>query len=127
MKYVLRVLQELERGDPAGFEYLDPQHMDEERIKSANTFLIDLRWPYERLLSPTIPGAKEWSPIYFERYFKKIPQDKQVILMCTTGILSFSAGYRLANHGHHDVKVVYGGYAAWSALHPDLVERLKKP
>ncbi len=49
--------EEVLKGDPAGFSYLDPQHLTEERIRSEKTFLIDLRFPYERMLSPTIPGA----------------------------------------------------------------------
>jgi len=120
ISYALEVLKAVLQGDPSGFAYLDPQHLTEERIRSLETFLIDLRFPYERMLSPTIPGAKEWSHIYFERFFGRIPKDKEVILMCGTGIFSFSAGYKLANAGHPAVRVVYGGYAAWKALHPDL-------
>ncbi len=114
------------KGDPAGFAYLDPQHLTEEGILSPRTFLIDLRFPYERMLSPTIPGAKEWSHIYFERYIKQIPWDKEVIMMCGTGIFSFAAGYRRAKAGHPAVRVVYGGCAAWQGLYPDLIHRLKK-
>ena len=126
LSYALEVLKAVLKGDPSGFAYLDPQHLNEARIASSDTFLIDLRFPYERLLSPTIPGAEEWSHIYFERYFDRIPKDKEVILMCGTGIFSLSAGYRLANWGHPKVRVVYGGYAAWKALHPELVEKLKR-
>lgn len=125
VRYLLAVLREVLKGDPAGFSYLDPQHLTEERIRSEKTFLIDLRFPYERMLSPTIPGATEWSHIYFERYLKRIPWDKEVIMMCGTGIFSFSAGYRLARAGHPAVRVVYGGYAAWRGLYPDLLQRLR--
>ncbi len=124
--YSMDVFKAVLKGDPAGFAYLDPHHLTEERINSPDTFLIDLRFTYERMLSPTMPGAKEWSHIYFERYFKHIPRDKEVILVCGTGIFSLSAGYRLSNWGHHRVRVVYGGYSAWKALYPDLIEQLKK-
>jgi cysteine desulfurase len=117
IRYVLAVLSKVLKGDPAGLGYIDPQHMTPERINSKDTFLVDLRWPHERMLFPTIPGAREWSWIYFERYFKQIPWDKEVILMCTTGIFSYAAGYRLAKAGHPKVRVVYGGYAAWQSLH----------
>ena len=126
VRYLMAVLREILKGGPAGFSYLDPQHLTEERIHSEKTFLIDLRFPYERMLSPTIPGAKEWSHIYFERYLKRIPWDKEVIMMCGTGIFSFSAGYRLARAGHPAVRVVYGGYAAWRGLYPELIHRLKE-
>ncbi len=113
VSYVLGVLHEVLKGDPAGFAYLDPQHLTPERIASPDTFLIDLRWPYERMMRPSIPGAHEWMWINFERYFKQIPRDKEVILMCGTGVFSFQSGYRLAKAGHPRVRVVYGGYGAW--------------
>lgn len=126
VRYVMGVLRKVLAGPPPGFGYLDPQHLDEQRIRSDATFIIDLRWPYERLLSPSVAGAVEWSPFYFDRYIRRIPRDKEVILMCGTGIFSFAAGYRLAQSGHPSVRVVYGGYAAWQNLHPDLVSLPKE-
>ncbi|MBI5191152.1 MAG: aminotransferase class V-fold PLP-dependent enzyme [Nitrospirae bacterium] len=126
MRYVLKVLGKVLAHDPAGFAYMDPQQLTAERIESPDTFLVDLRFPYERMLKEGIPGAKEWSHIYFERYFKQIPWDREVVLMCGTGIFSFQAGYRLANAGHPRVRVVYGGYAAWESIYPDAVSRLKR-
>ena len=117
LHYVLDVLRKVLQADLPGFGYIDPQHVTPERVKLKDTFLVDLRWPHERMLSPTIPGAREWTWIYFERYFKQIPWDKEVILMCATGFFSYAAGYRLAKAGHPKVRVVYGGYAAWQSLH----------
>jgi len=125
VKYFLWALGKVLAGPPVRFAYLDPQHLTAERILSDGSFLIDLRFPYERMLAPSIPGAKLWSHIGFDRYIKKIPRDKEVILMCGTGIFSLSAGYRLARAGHPSVKVVYGGYAAWCALYPNLIEQLR--
>jgi rhodanese-related sulfurtransferase len=124
--YFLRGLARVLEGDPAGFSYLDPQHLSKERILSAGTFLVDLRWPYERMLAPSIPGARLWSHLGFERYFKKIPRDKEVVLMCSTGIFSLGAGYRLARAGHPAVRVLYGGYSAWRAAHPGVIEHLQR-
>lgn len=126
VRYFLRVLRKVLKGEPAGFAYLDPKHLTQERILSDKTFLIDLRYPYERMLQPSIPGAMLWSHIGFDRYIRQIPRDKQAILMCTTGILSLGAGFRLASSGHPAVRVVYGGYAAWRALHPDMIQKLKR-
>jgi cysteine desulfurase len=122
--YFLAVLAKVLEGDPEGFAYLDPQHLTEERLRSDRTFLVDLRWPYERMLAPSIPGAMLGSIIGFERHMRRIPRDKEVVLMCSTGIFSLGAGYRLARAGHPAVRVVYGGYAAWRAANPGLLERL---
>ena len=117
MVYTAKVLKKIVSEKMTGFEYLDPQHLTQERINSPDVFLIDLRFPYERMLSPSIPSAVEWSHILFERYIRKIPRDKEVIMMCGTGIFSTMTGYRLASSGHPRVKVVFGGYAAWRGLY----------
>jgi rhodanese-related sulfurtransferase len=113
--YVLAVLRKVLKADPPGLGYIDPQHLTPQRTLTA--FLVDLRWPHERMLDASIPGAQEWTWIHFDRYFKQIPWDREVILMCATGIFSYAAGYRLARAGHPMVKVVFGGYAAWKNLH----------
>jgi cysteine desulfurase len=124
LRYFLWALKKVLRGDPKGLAYMPPEHLNRDRVLSEDTFLIDLRMRYERLLSPSIPGAKLWSHVGFEKRFREIPRDKEVILMCTTGIFSFQAGYHLAMAGHPRVRVVYGGYAAWRALYPRLLEDL---
>lgn len=124
VRFFLWALERVLRTDPPGFAYLDPHHLTAEVIRSPATFLVDLRFPHERLLAPSIPGARLWSPFGFERYLPEIPRDKRVILMCATGVLSTGSGYRLASSGHGDVRVVFGGYSAWRGLNPDLVERL---
>jgi cysteine desulfurase len=123
VKYFLWALKRVLRGDPEGLAWLPPEHLTEERIRSS--FVIDLRMRYERIISPSIPAAKLWSNIGLEKHFKEIPQDTEVILMCSTGIFSFEAGYRLAKAGHPKVRVVYGGYEAWKALYPRLMEQLR--
>jgi len=123
VKYFLWALKRVLRGDPEGLAWLAPEHLTQERILSS--FIIDLRMNYERVMSPSIPSAKLWSHIGFEKHFKEIPYDKEVILMCSTGIFSFEAGYRLAMTGHPRVRVVYGGYEAWKALYPELLDRLR--
>jgi cysteine desulfurase len=122
VKYLPRALGDVLENEPPGFGWLDPQHLTAERIRSEKTFMIDIRYPYERMLEPSVPGAKLWSYIGFDRYIKRVPKDRDVIIMCGTGIMSFSSGYRLAKSGHPSVFVVYGGYAAWRAVHPELIK-----
>lgn len=126
IKYFLWSMKWVLAGDPAGFGYIDPKDLDEERILSDGTFLIDVRTPFERMLSPSIPGAKTWSHIAFDRYVRRIPRDREAIVMCTTGVFSMAACYRLANAGHPRARVVFGGYQAWLQVHPGLLARLLK-
>jgi rhodanese-related sulfurtransferase len=123
--YCIRALADVLKGDPEGFRYLDPKELTEERIRSSEVFLIDLRFSFERMLVPSISGANQWSYIGFERFHPRIPRDKKVVLVCSTGMLSLGAGYKLASSGHPDVNVIFGGYNAWRAWHPGLLEKLQ--
>ena len=118
LNYFVRVLPEILRGFPKGLAYLDPQHLTQERLSSPSSFVVDLRVSLQRLVSAPIPSASRWSPVNVERHFKKVPRDKEVILICDTGYLSLLAGHRLARWGHPNVKVLYGGYVAWNSLQP---------
>lgn len=124
LRYVQKVLGEVLTHPPAGLSYLDPAHLTAERIARPRTIVVDLRFPHERWRSPSIPGAREWSVLSFDGHARKLPRDCEVILMCATGIVSYGAGYRLANAGHPAVRVVQGGYNAWRGLYPALLAEL---
>ncbi len=118
LRYVLRVLEKLLRHPVSGFDYLMPEHLTEERRREA--YIVDLRWPYERLLAASLPEAHEGSPLAFERWSRKLPRDREVILLCSTGVISGLNGYKLALKRHRRVKVVYGGYNAYRKLQTTL-------
>ncbi len=126
VRYFVKALRDVLENEPPGFAWIDPKLLTEERILSDDTFLIDVRWPYQRRMAPSVPGARNWQFLGFDRYIKRIPRDKGVVIMCETGIMSFTVAYRVARGGHPNVRVVYGGYAAWRSMHPGAIERLRE-
>jgi len=126
LRYTIKAFERVLESDPAGFSYLDAEHLDAARIRSDATWLIDLRLPHERLLDATIPGATELSYLGFDRAIKRIPRDREVILLCDSGQISTAAGYRLAMAGHPNVRAVFGGYQAWRGRYPQLLEELRR-
>ncbi|MBI5549152.1 MAG: aminotransferase class V-fold PLP-dependent enzyme [Deltaproteobacteria bacterium] len=122
--HVLKMLPRVLQGDPPGFAYLDPQHLTRERLTSKDVFLIDISMPTTRLTQRVLREAHRFSYFSFDKHLPEIPRDKEALLICDTGAFSLMAGYRLAQQGHSRVRVVFGGYGAWRALHPRLVEEL---
>ncbi len=114
LRYTLKALEKLLRNPVTGFEYLMPEHLTLERRRSA--YVIDIRWPYERMLAASLPEAHEVNALGFENWSRKVPTDKEIIMLCSTGIISSLNGYKLAMKGHKNVKVVYGGYNAYRNL-----------
>ena len=123
--YLLHVLKDVLQHDPPGFSYLDPEHLDEKRIRAASTLIVDLRFPHERLLEAGIPGAQEWTAFGYDHRLKEVPRDREVIFLCATGVISTGAAYRLAREGHPATRVVFGGFSAWRARYPELLGRLR--
>ena len=109
LRYVLKVFREIRTQKLDNFAYLMPEHLTPERQKSA--YLIDIRWPFERMQRQSLPQAHEVNVLRFESWSKSIPREREIIIMCTTGVMSGLNGYKLARKGF-DVKVLYGGYAA---------------
>jgi cysteine desulfurase len=109
LRYVLKVFREIRTQKLDSFAYLMPEHLTPERLKSA--YLIDIRWPYERILRQSLPQAHEVNVLRFEAWSKTIPREREIIIMCSTGVISGLNGYKLAHKGY-DVKVLYGGYEA---------------
>ncbi len=109
LHYVLKVFREIREEKLDNFAYLMPEHFTQACRERA--YVIDVRWPYERMLLKTIPEAHEVNALWFERWSKSVPRDKEIIMICSTGVISGLNGYKLARKGYN-VKVVYGGYAA---------------
>ena len=122
--YLIHVLRQVLEHDPPGFAYLDPQHLDQKRILAKQTVIIDLRFPHERMIDASIPGALLWSPFAYDFRLGSISNDCEVIFMCGTGIISTGAAFRLARRGHPRSRAVFGGYAAWKSLYPELIQQL---
>ncbi len=114
LRYTLKVLGKLLRNPVIDFEYLMPEHLTSERRRSA--YVIDIRWPYERMLAASLPEAHEVNALAFENWSRKVPSGQEIIILCSTGIISGLNGYKLAMKGHKNVKVVYGGYNAYRNL-----------
>jgi cysteine desulfurase len=121
---LLAALKSVLAGDPPNLSWLPPEQLTAGRLREA--FVIDLRLAYERAITPGIPQARCWPNIGFESHFGQIPRSREVILVCSTGVFSFEAGYRLALAGHPAVRVVRGGYGALCATCPQLLAELAR-
>lgn len=83
-----------------------------EQIGADNLVFIDVRLPshYEK---SHIKNAKhiEWRQVLSRR--DEVPTDKTVVFYCDTGLLSSKTQFAMRVAGWENVKVLFGGYAAW--------------
>jgi len=82
-------------------------------VGAGEILFIDTRSPGQ-YKSGHIPDARniEWREVLTRK--QEIPVDKTVVLYCDTGMLSSKAHLALRLAGYENVKVLLGGYLAWS-------------
>ncbi len=91
---------------------LTPEQLANEDL--SHFVIVDTRNPAQ-YGSGAIPGAVniEWREILARR--DEIPIGRPVLLYCDTGLLSSKAHFALRVAGYENVKVLFGGYLAWTA------------
>jgi rhodanese-related sulfurtransferase len=84
-------------------------------LRNAQPALIDVRNPGE-LAAGAIPGARRIPLAQIPTRLADIPQDRPIIVYCTSGYRSSVAAAFLRREGYPDVSDLLGGYQAWTAL-----------
>jgi len=85
---------------------------DIEKLNREKTFLIDVRTPEEFSLG-TIEGAKNIPVDELRNRLSEIPQDREIIIFCQTGVRSYIACRILRQKGYKKVKNLSGGYKTY--------------
>lgn len=91
------------------FESVAPQKAKE--LQDQGAVLIDVRESHE-YRSGHAPGAKHIALGAIERRFKEIPKERQILVICQSGMRSAQAAKMLATNGYQVVNVS-GGMANW--------------
>jgi rhodanese-related sulfurtransferase len=91
------------------YETLPPQAAKERQ--DAGAVLIDVRESHE-YRSGHAPGAKHIALGALERRFKEIPKEREILVICQSGMRSAQAAKILASNGYQVVNVS-GGMTNW--------------
>jgi len=83
----------------------------QELLKDKNTVFIDVREPYE-YANGHIPKAKNIPVGQIKDRMSEINKERQVVLVCASGMRSQRAANMLASDGYN-VKNMSGGMSAW--------------
>ena len=91
------------------FETISPQAAKD--LQDQGAMLIDVRESHE-YRSGHAPGAKLISLSVLERRFGEIPKERQILVVCQSGMRSSQAA-RTRSAAGYQVKNVSGGMANW--------------
>ena len=90
---------------------IQPQEAQERLNKTPRPFLLDVREPSE-FRSASIPGATLIPSGELASQFKRLPKDKEILVICASGSRSTSATRQLIAAGYNATNI-QGGMFSW--------------
>jgi len=123
IQYMAKVIQEYIEGRSPTVNMITAAQLNENILFSENTFVLDVRPSGDRKNFKGLPNAHEVDPLFVEKYLKQFPRDRQILVYCPGGGLSFMISYYLKARGFKNVINLRGGLDAWRKRHGDLYDK----
>jgi rhodanese-related sulfurtransferase len=123
IRYVTQVVQDYVEGRTPFVNMITPAQLNETILFDDQTFILDVRPPDDRKKFKGLPNAHEVSPLSVEKYLKQLPRDKQILVYCPGGGLSFMISYYLKAKGFKRVSNLRGGLDGWRKRRSDLYQK----
>lgn len=121
--YVVQVVQDYIDGRSPLVNMITPAQLNETILFDENTYILDVRPPSDRKRFKGLPNSHEVDPTSVEKYLKQLPRDKQILVYCPGGGLSFMISYYLKAKGFKYIINLRGGLDGWRKRHGDLYEK----
>lgn len=115
--YVLHCMEKFFSGDVAAVQWISAREVDRNWLDNPDNLVLDVRLPPERAVMQGLPGALEIPLLGFSKHLHKVPADRNVLVVCTSGIDAMIVARALRSRGHSHVGVLSGGVVAWRLQH----------
>jgi cysteine desulfurase len=122
IQYMTQVVQDYMEGRTPYVNMITPAQLNETILFDEQTFILDVRPPDDRKRFKGLPNSHEVSPLSIERYLDQLPRDKEILVYCPGGGLSFMISYYLKAKGFKHVSNLRGGLDGWRKRRNDLYQ-----
>jgi cysteine desulfurase len=122
IEYCAEMLKEI-RNDKSSLHYLFPREMNESILSNRDYLLADIRFGIQRKITKPLANAIMANRFKLDDFFKDVPKDRKILLICEFGIDAATTGYKLKKQGFSNVMVLLGGFFPWKTTHPDLYKK----
>lgn len=123
LQFTARMIRDYIEERTSLVNMLGPAQLNETILFDEDTYILDVRPPETRKQAKGLPNAHEVAPLAVEKYLGQIPRDKQILVYCPGGGLSFIVSYYLKAKGFKRVTNLRGGLDAWMERRPDLYQK----
>jgi cysteine desulfurase len=123
LRYMTQVVQDYIEGRTPFVNMITPAQLNETILFDEQTYILDVRPPDDRRRFKGLPNSHEVSPFSVENYLDHFPKDKQILVVCPGGGLSFMIAYYLKAKGFKRVSNLRGGLDGWRKRRTDLYQK----
>ncbi|MEO8356937.1 MAG: aminotransferase class V-fold PLP-dependent enzyme [Chloroflexota bacterium] len=123
IQYMTQVVQDYMEGRTPFVNMITPAQLNETILFDEHTYILDVRPPDDRSKFKGLPNSHEVSPFSVEKYLDQFPRDKQILVVCPGGGLSFMVAYYLKKKGFKNISNLRGGLDGWRKRRSDLYQK----
>ena len=123
IRYVAQVIQDYVEGRTPFVNMITPAQLNETILFDEQTYILDVRPDDDRRRFKGLPNSHEVSPLSIENYVDLLPRDKEILVYCPGGGLSFMIAYYLKAKGFEHVSNLRGGLDGWRKRRNDLYQK----
>jgi len=102
---------------------ITPAQLNVTILFDEKTYILDVRPDDDRRKFKGLPNSHEVSPFSIENYLDQFPRDKEIVVVCPGGGLSFMISYYLKAKGFKHVSNLRGGLDGWKKRRSDLYQK----
>jgi rhodanese-related sulfurtransferase len=123
IRYATRMVQDYLTGRTPVVNMITPALLNETILFDEQTYILDVRPPDDRRKFKGLPNSHEVPSLSVEKYLDQLPRDKQILVVCPGGGLSFMWAYYLKAKGFKHVINLRGGLDGWRKRRSDLYQK----
>lgn len=123
IRYTTQVVQDYIKGRTPVVNMITPAQLNETILFDEQTYILDVRPQDDRRKFKGLPNSREVPSLSVEKYLDQLPRDKQILVVCPGGGLSFMVAYYLKAKGFKHISNLRGGLDGWRKRRNDLYQK----
>jgi cysteine desulfurase len=123
IRFTLNVIRKYLAGKTPQVGMIAPAFLNESLLFNDKTYILDVRFWYDKVKIKSLPGAHEASYFSFKKYLHCIPRDKNIIAVCQGGFYSPMTAFYLKRKGYKNAGFLMTGMEGWKAAQPELYKK----
>jgi cysteine desulfurase len=123
IRYMTQVVQDYIEGRTPYVNMITPAQLNETILFDEKTYILDVRPDDDRRKHKGLPNSHEVPSFGVEKFLDQFPRDKQILVVCPGGGLSFMMSYYLKAKGFKHVSNLRGGLDGWRKRRGDLYQK----